>query len=152
MSKKYVVMGLQRASHRLYKKNVPILPRGIFLFTRLLCGCSIPPGVEIGEGTRLAHNGLVVVIHDKCVIGKNTVIQANVVLGGKNGEGGPKIGDYCYIGAGAVILGEIDIGNDVIVGANAVVTHDVPAGSVVVGVPAKVVKKVDARMIGNVKK
>lgn len=152
MSKKYVVMGLQRVSHNLYKKNIPILPRAVFLFTRLLCGCSIPPAVEIGEGTRLAHNGLGVVIHDKCVIGRNTVIQANVVLGGKSGEGGPRIGDYCYIGAGAVILGEINIGNDVIVGANAVVTHDVPPGSVVVGIPAKVVKRVDANMIGMEKK
>lgn len=150
MSKKYIVMGMQRTSHKLYMKNVPIIPRIIFVFTRLLCGCSIPPAVEIGEGTRLAHNGLGVVIHDKCIIGKNTVIQANVVLGGKSGKA-PRIGNYCYIGAGAVILGGITIGDDAIIGANAVVTHDVPAGMMALGVPARPVKAVDSELIGCAK-
>lgn len=147
-SKKYIVMRMQRFSHKLYKKKVPVFPRAIFILTRLLCGCSIPPAVALGEGSRLAHNGLGVVIHDKCVIGKGCVIQANVVLGGKNGEGGPHIGDYCYIGAGAVVIGEVEIGNDVVIGANAVVTHSIPSGVVVVGIPGKVIKRVDDSLIG----
>lgn len=150
-SKKYIVMRMQKFSHKLYEKRVPFLPRAIFILTRLLCGCSIPPAVTLGDGTRLAHNGLGVVIHDKCVIGKDCVIQANVVLGGKNGEGGPHIGDYCYIGAGAVVLGEIEIGDDVVIGANAVVTHSIPSGSVVVGIPGKVIKRVDDSLIGTKK-
>lgn len=147
-SKKYIVMRMQRFSHKLYEKKVPVFPRVIFILTRLLCGCSIPPAVILGEGTRLAHNGLGVVIHDKCVIGRSCVIQANAVLGGKSGEGGPHIGDYCYIGAGAVVLGEIEIGNDVIIGANAVVTHSIPPESVVVGIPGKVIKRTDDSLIG----
>jgi serine O-acetyltransferase len=148
--KKYVVMKLHRASHSLYVRKIPLLPRFIFLFTRLICGCSIPPSVVFGEGTRLAHNGLGVVIHDKCIIGRDVVIQANVVLGGQNGLA-PQIGDYCYIGAGACIIGGVKIGRDVIVGANAVVTSDVPDASVVVGVPAKIIKSVDPSTIGTMK-
>lgn len=139
MAKRYVVMGMQKSSNWLYKKHVPILPRVIFLATRLLCGCSIPPSVEIGKNTRLAHNGLGVIVHHKAVIGHDTVIQGNVVIGGKDGKA-PKIGNYCYIGAGAVILGDVTIGDDAIVGANAVVTKDVENGTIVVGVPAKVLE------------
>ena len=146
--KKFLVVSLQRLSHRLYKKHVPVLPRLVFLMNRLLCGCCIPPEVELGEGVQIAHNGLGVVIHDKCVIGKGTAIQANVVLGGSNGRPGPKIGDNCYIGAGAVVIGDITVGNDAIIGANAVVNKDVPEGVVVAGVPAKIIKKVGEDQIG----
>lgn len=137
MGKKYIVMGMQKASNRIYKKHIPVLPRILFLMTRLLCGCSIPPSVEIGENTKLAHNGLGVVIHDKCIIGHDTIIQANVVIGGKDGKA-PIIGDNVQIGAGAVILGGIKIGNNSIIGANAVVTKDVPMNCMALGVPAKV--------------
>ncbi len=147
----YLVIRLQRLSHRLYKKHVPLLPRLVFLLNRLFCGCCIPPEVELGEGVHLAHNGLGVIIHRRCVIGKGTVIQGNVVLGGNFGQGGPRIGDNCYIGAGAVVIGEITVGNDVIIGANAVVNKDVPEGVVVAGVPAKVIKQVDASLIGRPK-
>lgn len=148
--KKYVVMGMQRASHKLYKKKIPVLPRFIFLLTRLINGCSIPPQVEIGENTRFAHNGLGVIVHDKAVIGHDTVIQGNVVIGGKDGKG-PKIGNYCYIGAGAVLLGGITVGDDAIIGANAVVTHDVPPGMYALGVPARCERKVPQEMIGKEK-
>jgi serine O-acetyltransferase len=140
-------MKMQKASNLLYKKHIPILPRIIFLTTRLLCGCSIPPSVEIGKNTRFAHNGLGVIVHDKCTIGHDTVIQANVVIGGKGGKA-PVIGNYCYIGAGAVLLGDINIGDDAIIGANAVVTHSVPQGMIALGVPARCEKKVDSSLIG----
>jgi len=147
---KYVVMKMQKSSNRLLKKHIPILPRALFLLTRLLCGCSIPPSVEIGDNTKLAHNGLGVIIHDKCVIGHDTLIQGNVVIGGKDGKA-PRIGNYCYIGAGAVLLGDITIGNDVVIGANAVVTHDVDPGKVVIGVPGRIIRDVDSQLLGKVK-
>ena len=148
---KYVVMKWQKKAHRLYEKGFRIIPRLIYLKMRIICGCSIPPTVEIGEDTKLAHNGLGVIIHDKCRIGKGCTIQANVVLGGKNGEIGPTIGDYCYIGAGACVLGNIHVGDDSMIGANAVVLKDVPSATVVVGVPAKTIKNVDANLIGQQK-
>lgn len=149
--KKYVVMKWHNYSYQLYKRGFRLIPRLIYFAMRIICGCSIPPSVVIGEGTRFAHNGLGVIIHDKCVIGKGCVIQGNVILGGKNGEEGPKIGDYCYIGGGACVLGEVTIGNDAMIGANAVVLHDVEPGSVMVGVPAKKVKNVDTSKIGKIK-
>lgn len=133
------------------KKGFRILPRAIYFATRIVCGCSIPPSVEIGEGTGFAHNGLGVIVHDDCVIGRDTVIQGKVVLGGKNGQKGPKIGNYCYIGAGACVLGEITVGDDAMIGANSVVLHDVEPGTVVVGSPAKVVKMVSPEKIGKLK-
>lgn len=147
MAKRYVIMKMQKASNVLHKRHFHILPRLLFIMTRLLCGCSIPPSVEIGDNTRFAHNALGVIVHDKCVIGHDTVIQGNVVIGGKGGKA-PKIGNYCYIGAGAVILGGISVGDDAIIGANAVVTHDVPPGMIAIGVPAKCKRHVDSALIG----
>ena len=140
MAKRYIVMKLQKVSNFFYRKRVPLLPRFFFVINRLLCGCSIPPSVEIGRNTRLAHNGLGVIIHEKAVIGNDTIIQGNVVIGGKDGKA-PIIGDRCYIGAGAVILGNVRISDDSIVGANAVVTHDVPSGMIALGVPARCMNK-----------
>ena len=149
--KRYVVMSWQKKSHKLSEKGFRILPQMIHFAMRVICGCCIPPSVVIGEGTRFAHNGLGVIVHDKCIIGCDTVIQGNVVLGGKNGEEGPKIGNYCYIGAGACVLGEITIGDDAMIGANAVVLKDVEPGAVMVGVPARKIKMVDNSLIGKMK-
>lgn len=81
-------------------------------------------------------------MHEQCVIGSNCRIQANVVIGGRNGlPGAPKIGDNVLIGAGAVLLGDINVGDHAQIGANAVVTHDIPAYTVAVGVPARVIKE-----------
>ena len=80
---KYVVMSWQAKSHKLNEKGFRILSRIIYFMMRVICGCSIPPSVVIGEGTRFAHNGLGVIVHDKCVIGRETVIQGYVVLGGQ---------------------------------------------------------------------
>lgn len=78
-------------------------------------------------------------------IGKNCRIACNVTFGArwsKNGlDGAPVIGDDVVIGAGAVILGNIHIGDGARIGANAVVLNDVPAGAVAVGVPAKIIQK-----------
>lgn len=80
------------------------------------------------------------VIHENAVIGENARIQANVVIGGKGQSGVPTIGNNVQIGANAVIVG-VEIGDNAIVGAGAVVLKDVPAACVACGVPATVVKK-----------
>ena len=89
-----------------------------------------------------------IVIHHKCSFGKNVTILQNVTLGGninkkKGNQISPIIGDNVLLGAGAKILGPVYIGNNSMIGANAVVINDVPKNSVAVGIPAKVVKKVD---------
>ena len=102
--------------------------------------------VKSGGGTLFPHGGSGVILHEHCVNGSDCRIQAKVVIGGRNGlPGAPKIGNNVLIGAGAVLLGDISIGEHAQIGANAVVTHDVPAYTVAVGVPARVVKKIENR-------
>lgn len=151
MPSKYIIMRWHKLSHNLDNMGIPVLPRLMHIIARIIFGCSIPPKVRLGNGVRLAHNGLGVVIHDDAVIGKGTAILHNVTIGGKNGEGPPVIGDYCFIGAGACILGEIKVGNDVMIGANAVVVHDIPDGVIVGGIPSKVIGKVPQNLIGKEK-
>lgn len=107
-------------------------------------GGVIPYQADIGEGTIIGYQGIGVVIHKRCVIGKNCHISQNVTLGGTSGlYEVPVVGDNVEIGAGANIIGPVHIGNNVIIGAGAVVITNIPDNSVAVGVPAKVVKKVN---------
>ncbi|WP_288317860.1 serine O-acetyltransferase [Xylanibacter caecicola] len=98
---------------------------------------------NLGPGFRLMHLGALVRIKKNCRIGKNCTILPGVVIGNKrlNGdESWVTIGDNCYIGLGAKIFGEVHIGNNVTIGANAVVTKDIPNNTVVGGIPAKIIK------------
>lgn len=103
-------------------------------------GFQIYPETEIGEGLYLGHWGAVV-INPKAKIGKNCNIAQGVVIGqanrGKN-AGFPRIGNEVWIGANAVIVGGITIGNNVLIAPNAYVTTDVPSNSVVIGNPAEI--------------
>lgn len=110
-------------------------------------GIYIPPTVKI-DGGLLLGNPKCIVIHFKSSIGKNVTIMQNVTLGGninkKKGEQiSPIIGDNVLLGAGAKILGPIFVGDNSMIGANAVVIKDFPKNSVAVGVPAKVIKKIN---------
>ncbi len=106
-------------------------------------GISIPASTEIDSGFYIGHFGGIVV-NGKSVIGKNCNISQGVTLGqanrGKN-KGYPTLGDNVYIGPGAKIVGAIKIGNNVAIGANCVVTKDIPDNSVVVGIPGKVISQ-----------
>jgi serine O-acetyltransferase len=98
-----------------------------------LAGCDF--GISIPKSTFLPHpQGIV--IGRGVRLGENVVIGHQVTLGGKDLELGnmPEIGNGVYLGAGAKVLGRIKIGNEATVGANAVITKDVPSGSVVVGI------------------
>ena len=85
-------------------------------------------------------------VHPKTKAGKNLSIGPGVILGekGLGGKGAPQLGNNVYLGVGSKILGDVKIGNDVKVGANAVVVKNIPDGAVAVGVPAKVIK-IEAR-------
>jgi serine O-acetyltransferase len=112
------------------------------LFNRLntiFCGCIIGRGAEFGEGFVLIHS-LGVVINGSVRGGKNVKIEHQVTIGAEK-RTSPRIGDDVFIGAGAKIIGAVEIGDGARVGANAVVVHDVPAHSTVVGIPARVVSQ-----------
>ena len=128
-----------RRERWLQKHHLGFLAKIVFRMMQIFLGCTIPPTAEIGPMCTIAHfHGIV--IHHEAVIGEGTCIYQNVTLGGRNGKPGPTIGRNCVIGAGACVLGDIRIGDNVKIGANAVVLNDVPDNCTVVGVPAKIVK------------
>ena len=106
-------------------------------------GISISSRSTVGAGLYIGHFGGIVVNHG-AVIGDNCNIQQGVTLGKANRgarAGAPVIGNNVFIGAGAKIIGHIHVGDGAAIGANAVVTRDVPAGVAVAGVPAGVVSE-----------
>jgi len=107
--------------------------------TEIFCGISIGSTAKIGRRLTIEHHGCIV-IHGDSVIGDDCLIRHGVTLGNtgfKDLYGAPTLGNRIQIGAGAKLLGRITIGDDAIVGANAVVTRDVPEHAVVGGIPAR---------------
>jgi serine O-acetyltransferase len=104
-------------------------------------GIQIPISVDIGSGFYIGHFSGIFIYPD-CKIGKNCNLSQGVTLGnanrGKN-KGYPTIGDNVYIGPGAKLVGNVKVGNYVAIGANCVVTKDIPDNAVVVGIPAKII-------------
>lgn len=137
-------LDLHRAAHLLDVWKVPLAPRVLRKMIQFLYGSYIGTSAEIGSGTELAYGGLGIVIHPAAKIGRNVLVGPHVTIGGRsNSKGAPVIADDVKIGAGACILGDIRIGKGALIGANAVVTHDVPASAVVAGVPAREIARVE---------
>lgn len=129
-------------AHWLYKKGWKIPARVWSQTGRWATGIEIHPGATIGKNLFIDH-GMSLVIGETATIGDNCTIYHGVTLGGKgnakSGKRHPDIGHDVMIGAGAQILGAISIGDGARIGANAVVTRDVPAHVTVMGNPARVV-------------
>ena len=128
-----------RIHHRLWVRGAKFLARTISQLTRWLTGIEIHPGARLGRRFFIDH-GMGVVIGETVEAGDDVMLYHGVTLGGRQREGGkrhPTLGDRVVVGAGAKILGPVVIGDDSAVGANAVVTRDAPANSVLVGIPAK---------------
>ena len=141
---------LYRIAHYLRGIKLPLLPRVISQFGRFITGIEIHPGATIGEGFFIDH-GTGVVIGETTVIGDNVTLFQGVTLGGtgkQTGKRHPNIGNNVVVGTGAKVLGNITIGENSYIGANAVVIKDVPANSTVVGVPGRVTKQ-DGRKIDS---
>lgn len=130
-----------RLAHRLWKLNRRILARMLSNYAKFWTGIEIHPGAQVGKRFVIDH-GVGVVIGETAVIGDDVLIYHGVTLGGKTLDPvkrHPTVGDRVIIGAGAKLIGNIAIGNDCRVGANAVVTKDMPAGTVAVGVNARLI-------------
>lgn len=131
-----------RISHWLWKRHIPFFPRLISQLARWLTGVEIHPGARIGAGFFIDH-GMGVVIGETTEIGDFVTLFQGVTLGGTGKERGkrhPTLGNHVVVGAGAKVLGGISIGDNVKIGANAVVLRSVPPNSTVVGNPGRIVK------------
>ena len=135
-----------RFSRWLYLHHIPFLPKIVMLFIFLIYNSKIPYKAKIGKRTFCGYSGIGVVIHSDAEIGDNCVVGQHVTVGGGNNRypGVPKIGNNVYISHGAIVFGGITIGNNVTIGANAVVTKPVPDNAIVAGVPAKILRIKDS--------
>ena len=141
---------IHRISGALQRLKIPILPRLISQIGKAVTGIEIHPGARIGNGLFIDH-GMGVVIGETTIIGENVTLFQGVTLGGTGKEKGkrhPTLGNNVVVGTGAKILGNIKIGDNVNIGANAVVIRDVPDNSTVVGVPGRVAKKAGKKIPG----
>ena len=142
---------IHRIARALLNAKMPLLPRLISQIGRGITGIEIHPGAKIGKGLFVDH-GMGVVIGETTIIGDNVTLFQGVTLGGTGKERGkrhPTLGNNVVVGTGAKILGNIKIGDNVNVGANAVVIRDVPPNSTVVGVPGRMAKK-EGRMVPGI--
>ena len=132
-----------RITHALRKMGVPFFPRWLSQVGRFFTGIEIHPGARIGNRFFIDH-GMGVVIGETTIIGDDVLLYQGVTLGGTGLEKGkrhPTIGNNVVVGTGAKVLGNITIGDNSYIGANAVVIKDVPPNSTVVGVPGRITKQ-----------
>ena len=143
------VYALYKCGNTLHRWNVPLLPKIIYLFMRFAFTTSVPYTATIGRNTSFNNWGMGIVVHRRVVIGDNCEISHHVTIGGRSGyKEVPIIGNDVYIGVGAKVLGPIKIGDGAIIGASAVVLHDVPAHAMVAGIPARIIKESVAPIVG----
>lgn len=137
---------LYRLSNRLYKKKWRLAAGFTSRMIRTLCGIEICVTAEIGPGVSFPHP-MGIVIGGNSKMGSDCVIMQGVTLGQKgdfrdeSGQSQPTAGNGVFFGAGAKVLGPVKIGDNAMIGANAVVLVDVPEGATAVGIPARIIKK-----------
>jgi serine O-acetyltransferase len=132
-----------RITHWLHSMGIPFLPRFLSQFSRWLTGIEIHPGARIGKGVFIDH-GMGAVIGETAVVGDYTLIYQGVTLGGTGKERGkrhPTLGHHVIVGAGAKVLGNIQIGDHVRIGAGSVILRDVPSDCTVVGIPGRITRR-----------
>jgi serine O-acetyltransferase len=131
---------LHRIAHWFYKNKMYTIARLISHFNRFITGIEIHPGAKIGRRFFIDH-GMGVVIGETTEIGDDVLMYQGVVLGGTTLEKKkrhPTVGNNVVIGAGAIVLGPVNIGDNARIGAGSVVLVDVPSGATIVGVPGKI--------------
>ncbi len=137
-----------RFAHWLYVLGLPFIPRFISSLARFFTGIEIHPGATIGKGVFIDH-GMGVVIGETAIIGDYGLIYQGVTLGGTGKESGkrhPTLGENVVVGAGAKVLGNLQIGSNVRIGAGSVVLRDVPSDCTVVGIPGRILYRAGERV------
>ena len=141
-------LSLHRFAHWLYILGLPLIPRLISYVSRFMTGIEIHPGATIGKGVFIDH-GMGVVIGETAIIGDYALIYQGVTLGGTGKESGkrhPTLGENVVVGAGAKVLGNLQIGSNVRIGAGSVVLRDVPSDCTVVGIPGRILYRAGERV------
>ena len=130
-----------RFAHRMWQEpRLRLLARLLSQAVRAVTGVEIHPGAQLGRRLFIDH-GMGVVIGETAVVGDDVLLFHGVTLGGRSmrrGKRHPTLGDNVTVGAGAKVLGPVQIGSGAQIGANAVVITDVPADYIAVGIPAKI--------------
>ncbi|MDX9992927.1 MAG: serine O-acetyltransferase EpsC [Anaerolineales bacterium] len=142
---------IHRVSHWLWQRGAKLPARWLSQMARGLTGVEIHPGATIGERVFIDH-GMGMVIGETAEVGDDVTLYHGVTLGGTSLEKGkrhPTLGCRVTVGAGAKVLGNITIGADSRIGANAVVVKSVPENSVVVGVPGQIVRRTKLHHAGD---
>ena len=137
----FQALSIHRVSHRLWKFNLPLIPRLLSHITRFMTGIEIHPGAKIGKGVFIDH-GMGVVIGETSEIGDRCLLYQGVTLGGTGKESGkrhPTLEANVVVGAGAKVLGGICVGTNTRIGAGSVVVKNVASNSTVVGIPGRIV-------------
>lgn len=138
-NREFGIIKWYRAERWLYLHHLTPLAAIIKGAIRIIWGGVIPYKTQIGKGTVITYHGLGVVLNQNAVIGNNCRIRHHVTVA-SNGEGAPVLGDGVEVGAGAVIVGKIRIGNNAKIGALSFVNSDIPDNCTAVGAPAKPVR------------
>ena len=123
----------------LLRKPFSLLYKILYKFIQVITGIELPCEVSVGKNFRIDHFGGII-ISGFTSFGDNCVIRDGVTVGLRRVDDpvAPQIGNNVDIGTGAKVLGGITIGDNVVIGANAVVLEDVPSNSIAVGVPARI--------------
>lgn len=145
----FKVMMHYRIAHKLYTQGHYFLARWVSQRGVRKTGIEIHPGAQIGENFFIDHgNG--VIIGETAIVGNNVTLYQGVTLGGTGKEHGkrhPTIGDNVMISAGAKVLGSFTIGENSKIGAGSVVLEAVPPNCTVVGVPGRIVKRNNQKLV-----
>jgi putative colanic acid biosynthesis acetyltransferase WcaB len=149
---KFILIFFRLTSYMCYSKNSMLriisFPLLVFykLFFEWMLGCELPQKTKVGNGLIIYH-GQSLVINDNTIIGSNVILRNNTSVANKIDNygvvsGSPIIGDNVEIGANVSIIGNFSIGKNSIIGAGSVVVKDIPDNFLVVGYPAKIIKKI----------
>ena len=133
---------IYRIARFFLKLRIPLLPRGLTEFGRFLTGIDIHPGAKMGNV--IIDHGMGVVIGETAVVEDGVILYQGVTLGGTSlhqTKRHPTVRKNSVIGAGAKVLGAIEIGEGTRIGANSVVVDSVPPHSTVVGIPGKIIQR-----------
>ncbi len=138
----YLAVVLFRISHGFKSRGVPVLGPFFHRLSIFLTGVDIAPAAQIGPGFRISH-GVGIVIGNGAHIGSGCLMMQGVTVGAPTQariDEMPRVGERVILGAGAKLIGKIQIGDDALIGVNTVVTRDVPAGAKVLPPPPRIVE------------